>query len=240
MSPTMNHIVICGYDAGARILLDTLTKEIDPEKTKLIIFAEGDRHNNIPPEYDWIEGTPTKESSLDKVRLAYAKACIIVGKRSLLPQAADAETILTIFTIRSYLEKHPSNKKRKKPLYISSEILDSENVEHAYTAGANEVIETNHMGFSMISHSITNQGSAKVMSMIAQIGDYNLYIAKPKISVEYPITFGELQHFLKTEYNKVLLGIRKADEANAIFNPPDSFIVTDEDFLVYLATKLAT
>ena len=47
-----------------------------------------------------------KESELDKARISQARAVIIVGSRSIEPEAADAISILTAFTIRSYMRKN--------------------------------------------------------------------------------------------------------------------------------------
>ena len=176
MSTHMNHIVICNYEPSTRMLLDTLLKEYDLNETQAVIFAATERPSDIPSEFEWQKGDPTKESELSKVRLSYARACIVVGSRSVLPQLADASTILTTFTIRSFVEKHTEYKKRKKPLYIAAEILDSENIEHAKTAGANEVIESTKVGFSLLSHAISHQGSASVLSSIATFQDQNLII----------------------------------------------------------------
>ncbi|MBW1809454.1 MAG: ion transporter, partial [Deltaproteobacteria bacterium] len=154
MSGNINHLVICGYDPGARMLLDAVVKELDLDKTKVLIFAPESRNEEVPHDFTWVKGDPTKDSELDKVRMSHASAVIIVGNRAAKPQQADAMTILTIFTIRSYLKHHGHDRKRAVPLYIVAEVLDSENVEHAQASGADEVIETTHLGFSMLAHAI--------------------------------------------------------------------------------------
>ena len=84
----------------------------------MIIFAPGERPTDVPPEFLWVSGDPSKESELDKVRLTHAAAVVIVGPRSLSPQHADAMTILIAFTVRSYIRKRPEAASRKEPLYI--------------------------------------------------------------------------------------------------------------------------
>lgn len=99
-----------------------------------------------------MQGDPTKESELNKVRIDRAAALVVAGARHVSPQQADAITLLTLFTIRSYLKAQRSAKRRFHPVYVVAEILDSENVDHARTAGADEVIETRRLGFSLLAH----------------------------------------------------------------------------------------
>ncbi len=68
--------------------------------------------------------------------MSHAAAAIVVGSRHVLPQTADAKTVLTAFTVRSYMKHRAKSKTRHHPLYVVAEILDSENVEHAYAAPA--------------------------------------------------------------------------------------------------------
>ena len=233
MSTHMNHIVICNYEPSARMLLDTLLKEYDLNNTKAVIFSNSERYDDIPSEFEWQKGDPTKESELSKVRISYAKACIIVGSRSVLPQTADATTILTIFTIRSFLEKHPEYAKRKKELYIAAEVLDSENIVHAKTAGANEVIESTRVGFSLLSHAISHQGSASILSSIATFQDQNLFIGKIPTDISLPCSFQDLSNTLQKRHRILVIGIQT--EEKHLINPPSQMEIKAGMGLIYLS-----
>ena len=115
MSNTMKHLVICGYSPGSRLLLDTLAEEFNFQEVLPVIIAPFPRPSDIPIEYEWIVGDPTKEHELDKTRLIYARACLVVADQQMEPQTADARTILTVFTLRSYLAKHKNAELRKVP-----------------------------------------------------------------------------------------------------------------------------
>jgi len=232
----MNHLIICGYDPGARMLLDAVLNEEDPDKTTLIIFAPMERPNDIPDEFEWIIGDPTKESELAKARMVYANACIVVGDRNTLPQLADAKTILMVFTIRSYLQRHHVNKQRKNPLYITAEILDSENVNHAVTSGADEVIESRKIGFSLLAHAVHHKGSANIMGEIVSAGHYNLYIGLPGESIFLPCTYREVAWQFKKIYGAMLIGVQLPD-GESLLNPSDGFTVNTDNKLVYLARE---
>lgn len=236
MSNYIDHVIVCGYDAGARLLLDVVLNEIDPDEHPLVIFAEGDRPADLPAQVLWVSGDPTKESELGKLRLSHAAAVVLAGSRTVTPQQADARTILTAFTLRSYLARHEVENRRRRPLYVVAEILDSENVAHARTAGADEVIETNRLGYSLVAHAIAIPGTGSIVSRVAATGAQSIWVGQSPGDGERPDRFGDLARSLKADHGVLLLGLRSPDGTDRI-NPPDDAPVAPGDALIYLAEK---
>ena len=234
MSSTMKHLVICGYSSSSRSLLNTIEEEFDFNTMKPIILAPFERPPNIPVDFEWIQGDPTKESELDKVRLVYAEACIIVADQHNNPQTADARTILTIFTLRSYLNKHPITKTRQKPITIAVEILEEENITHAQTAGADEIVSSTKLGYSMLSHAVNQRGSAKILDSLVSAKSQNLYVISDIENYPLNKTFSTVQQELRLCYGILVIGIRQ----NGIdqINPPDNTIVNPGDCIIYLSS----
>jgi len=237
MTGILDHLVICGYDRGARMLLDAILEEIDLEQTPVVLFAEGGRPRDLPPSFMWVQGDPTKESELDKVRLTHAAAVLVVGARDTSPQNADANTLLTIFTLRSYLSKKGKTEARLRPLYIVAEVLDQENVEHARAAGADEVIETTRLGFSLLAHSVTTPGSGAVMSRVVSAGAHSLFVGALPEDLEVPLAFRDLARRLKRDRGVLLLGVRDPQTGEDRLNPPEDWIVQPTTQLLYLAEE---
>ncbi len=237
MSAFIDHIVICGYDSGARMLLDALVQELDPDTTAMLIFAEGDRPQEIPADISWVRGDPTKESELGKVRLTHARAAIIVGNRSVPPQHADATTILTAFTIRSYLQGQADTGRRLEKLYLVAEILDSENVAHARTAGADEVIETTRLGFSLVAHAVTMPGTADIIGRMGVAGAHNLYVSRPPAGLELPAPFGLVASLAKRSHGVLVIGVRDPASGQDHINPDADLPITPNLRLIYLAER---
>jgi len=235
MSNETDHFVVCGYDPGARMLLESLEREVGDDGRELVVFAPGDRPEEIPPRFAWVSGNPTKESELDKARIAQAAAVIVVGSRDIPPQASDAETILTAFTIRRYLASQDTTPLRKEPLYLVAEILERENVEHARTAGADEVIETTRLGFSLLAHALIEPGTARIMSRVAAPEFNNLYVGPCPEQIALPLPFGELATRIKAQSDVLLIGIRSAD--GDIVNPPVDAAIEAGSLMIYLAEK---
>lgn len=236
MSGYTDHLVICGYHPGARMLLDTVLREPGKAGRQIVIFAPGGRPHDVPSEFTWLEGDPTKESELPKVRLSHAGGVIIVGGRHVSPQAADATTILTVFTLRSFMTRQPETEHRRRPLYVVAEILDAENVQHARAAGADEVIETRRVGFSLLAHAIAQPGTADVMGRLAGPDGQNIYVGRQRATDAPPATFGEAAAALRHHGHLLLVGVRDVNGRDHV-NPPDDMPITPACGLVYLARE---
>ena len=238
MSDYVNHIVVCGYDDTTHLLLDALRHELDLEETRVVLFDSHERPRTLPPEFLWVHGDPTKQSELGKVRLTQAAAVIVAGDRTAPPQKADATTILTVFTIRAHLRsQYQEVQHRIAPLYVVAEVLDSENVDHARSAGADEVVETRRLGSAMLAHSIRFHGAADVMSGVLLQGAHNIYVGG--IPPEYAAiqTFGELMAEMKlTALGALVIGVRYADGSEAI-NPARDTLLPPDTRLIYLAEQ---
>lgn len=236
MSDHVNHVVVCGFDESSHLLMDALKQALDLSETRVVFFEERERPRDLPPEFFWVQGDPTKESELDKVRLTHAAAVIVSGARDISPQAADAATILTIFTVRSYMRRRRKLvSKRLRPLYMLAEVLDSENVDHARTAGADEVIETRRIGFSMIAHAVACHGTATTLSRVMLSGAHNLYIGRIPGDPAETVTLGDL--LIRMQLSKrggLVIGVR-TPKGRDLINPTKDLVLEPGTLLIYLA-----
>ncbi len=236
MSSYIDHVVVCGYDEGSRGLLEALLGEGDLGGA-LVVIAPGERSAGVPAEFAWVSGDPTRESELDKVRLAGAKAAVVIAPRALPPQQADAITLMTIFTLRAWLRKRADQVHRRRPLYVVAEILESENVVHARAAGADEVIETTRLGFSLIAHAITMPGTGDVLGRVATAGAHSLYVGPLPGGLADDATFAEAAALLQREHGALALGLRDPDSGEEILNPRPSTPLRSGSELIYLAVR---
>ena len=235
MSSYTDHIVVCGYDPSANLLLDALRDELGPGNAEIVVFAPGERPMALPSDFAWIAGDPSKESELDKARLSWARAAIVIGSRQQPMQQADATTILILFTMRSYLGDDPEVGGRRKPLYVIAEILDPENRDHARAARADEVVETTRFGFNLIAHAAAVPGSGAIMTDVASAGAHSLYIA-PGGNAE-PVVYGQLRAELRRRHGVVVIGIRDPRSGHVDLNPGDATAVAPGLEVVYLARR---
>lgn len=232
MSSQVNHIVVCGWDEAAVDLLRAFRKEASLERDQVVIFAPSDRPPDLPSDFTWVRGDATREDELDKARIVFARAVVIVGKRSVSPQLSDANTLLTIFTVRAYL-RHDHEVKRRRPLQIVAEILDSENVEHARSAGATEVIDSTRLGFALMAHAVVAPGSGDIFGRVAAADDHSVYLGTH--ACERPRTFADVAHDLRLSHGVTVIGLRYADSDRVRLNPAPETQVTPSTAVVYLA-----
>lgn len=237
MGNYVNHLVICGYEDGMDLLLDAMLVEHDPEETKIVVFADLERPPHIPPALYWVQGDATKESELEKVRIGRAAAVVVAGARHVSPQQADAVTLLTLFTIRSYLGKQRSARRRYRPVYVVAEILDSENVDHARAAGADEVIETRRLGFALLAHAIGHHGTADTLSQVVLSGDNALYAGR--VPDEYSTTtYAKMNDAIDLRSRGgLIIGVTDSKTGRDQVNPPGDLVLTKDTKVLYLARE---
>jgi Trk K+ transport system NAD-binding subunit len=189
----------------------------------------------LPPHFLWVEGDPSKESELDKARVSHARAVIIVAEHDVHGSKADAMTILTAFTLRSYMQKQKSARLRKSPLYVVAEILDPENLEHARAAGIDEVVQTKQVGYDLISHAITNPGTGGVLSSIALHSEGSVYVGCPPTEMTLPATYHAVSTHVRDSCGAQVIGFRKTAKEPPQINPPDDTTIETGALLIYLA-----
>ena len=232
MSGYIDHVVVCGYDESANQLIHALNAETEGDDTRIVVFARGERPPTLPVSVTWISGDPTKESEVEKARVSHARTVVIVGSRASTPQHADANTVLTVFTLRRSLRRG-DDVKRKRPLYIVAEILDHENVEHARAAGADEVIESTRLGFSLLAHAVFQPGTGHVMSQVALTNDQNLYVGALPDDISAPDAFGTVAAALHARYGILAIGV--LHHGKEVINPPHTHQVMPQERIIYLA-----
>lgn len=235
MSSYAQHVIVCGYDAGSRLLLDALLEEGEDAGTEIVVMAAGERPPDIPAAFRWVQGDPTKEAEFDKVRLTHASAVVVVGERGTSPQAADARTILTLFTIRRYMQVRQESVRRRRDLHLVAEVLDTENVDHARAAGADEVIASARIGFSLLAHTVVQPGTGELLARVVAKGDHSVFIADGRPFVGQ--TFGAVQRSLKDDHGALLLGLRRTTDSVERMNVPDGTVIGHDEVLVYLHTS---
>jgi voltage-gated potassium channel len=235
MSSHAHHLVVCGYEPAARQLLDVLLAELEGPSLdrELILFGTGGRPGDLPAEFTWVDGDPTRESQLPKIQPEKADAIIVVGRRSRPPAEADAVTILTVFTLRHYMAKLA--RPRKRGLHVIAEVLDTENVEHVRAAGANEVIETTRLGFAMMAHSVTARGSGEIMSRVASNSAASVYLGR--VPLEHPRPFAEVARQVGAAHGITVLGVTDPATGSIDLSPRADYLVQPAHHLIYLATE---
>lgn len=241
MSQVSDHVVIVGWNDNVPMLLQQMREESGDEMPQTIFMANQDRPEALESEYTFVQGDATKEKQLEKVRLKYARTVLVISDDSpgpSKPQARDATTVLTVFTMRSAEEAFDDERNQK--LHICAEILDPENTQHAFVSGADEVILSSLLGYSVMAHTINNPGVSSPLSNLVLASGQNLYTGTLPVSMldGEEMKFVRLQDKLRDEHGALLLGLVHQDALQ--LNPKGDQKVYVNDEIVYLAEKSLT
>lgn len=238
MSSTTDHVIILGWNDNVPMLLEQLDSEFGSDEPPVLVLAPSERPSALPSSIPYVEGDFTKESNLEKVRLPYARTVIAVAddtggrERS---QGRDATTVLAVFTVRRCEQQFEIE--RNEPLHICAEILDPENIEHALSAGADEVIPSSLLGYGVVAHSAGNPGVGDIISNLVLATRHNLYTSE--IPMQYiegkTLPFHEFQDRLQKDYRVMLLGYIRDDQFK--INPPNETELRIGDELIYIADE---
>ncbi len=238
MSSISDHIIIAGWNDGVPMLLRQLEDEYHGDMPTVIIFAPIDRPESLDPRYLFVHGDFTKEAEYEKVRLPWARTVVVVADEASANRAGtrDASTVLTIFTIRS-LEKQ-FTLDRRAPLHICAEVLYPENVPHATTAGANEVLATALVGNSLMAHTAVNPGVSPVLNILLLTARDNIYTSHiPSGLIEgKTLPFDELQDLLQIKHQVLLIGLVRRGEV--VLNPDREFPIVLADQIIYIGDDI--
>ena len=238
MSQLADHIIIAGWNDNVPMLLEQLEAAFRDETPQILIFAPVDRPDTLRANYIFVHGDPTRESEYDKVRLKFARTVILVADDSLGAQrsaAKDATTVLTLFTIRR-LEQRFAHE-RVQPLHICAEILAPENVDHATTAGADEVLATALMGHSIMAHMASNPGVSYVLKDLLMATQTNVYTSPLPVGVieGQVLPFAKLQEVVRKRHGVLVIGIKRRGQLH--MNPDPELGVLLADDIIYLGER---
>ncbi len=192
-----SHIAICGWnDNGARLLRDLLRSEPPPFVTIVSTPAP-----LLASDHDTVvvfEGDPSTAAGLAAAGIDQAEVAVILadkraGRR---PQDADARTILTVLAIE-----------RARPeVHTIAELLNDDNMFHAYNAGVNEVLIADAYIGGILSQVVRSPGMTGVFSDLFCAGSGSRIVER---SAGEGIAFSALSRMLYGEGEGVLIGYRR-------------------------------
>ncbi len=225
-STPSDHIIIAGWNDTVPLSLKQLQEELNQKQhAALLVFAPIPRPEELSPDITFVQGDFTRASEHDKVRLRFARAVAIVSYTSqgeLRSAARDASVVLTVFTVRR-LER-TFERERKVALHVCAESLDPENVEHASTAGADEVLASSLISNGLLAHTAASPGVSAVISDPLMPTEVNLYTSPLPLEMLEGNTLpsGELQRKLRDKHGALLIGIIRRGERklNPGLEPP--------------------
>ncbi|MFC0299130.1 potassium channel family protein [Geobacillus jurassicus] len=202
------HAVIVGWNERAREVLLRLARQ-DASMRFVLIDATVPSHPLSDVPVHFIKGLASDDAVLEKANIREARFLLITADPHKAEAEADKDTIVTLLAAKSL---NPS-------VYAIVEILTSRNVQNAFRAGADEVIQTNLLASFAMTASLRSPGAASVWeTALHRLDGQTLRLLEPdEQQIGQP--FAAVQQQLLKQ-NVALLGVIHGDH-RAISVAPD-------------------
>jgi voltage-gated potassium channel len=216
-----DHIVLCGWNATARDLIEELNK--DDYQTKVVLIHDAERS----PAPDWvyfIRGSTSHEADLLRAGIEHASAAIVCPIDG--TDQADMASILAVLAIESI----------NPEVRTVVEVNNPDHVPHFQRANVNEIMVTSKLAAHLLARSALYPGLSQLVTDIVSGGEGSeLYrVALPEGYAGMSID--DLAARLRAEHLATVLAVVRDGTTHT--NPDLEFRVQAGDDLVIVAEHL--
>jgi len=216
-----DHIVVCGWNATARDLIEELSK--DDYVTKVVLLHDSERNPAADSVY-FVRGSTSHDPDLRRAGIETATAAIVCPIDG--SDQADMSSILTVLAIESI----------NPEVRTVVEVNNPDHVEHFRRANVDEVMVTSKLAAHLLARSAMYPGLSQLVTDIVTGGEGSeLYrVALPEECAGMSID--EVASNLRAEHQATLLAVVRGGLTHA--NPDPDFRVVPDDDLVVVAESL--
>jgi voltage-gated potassium channel len=216
-----DHIVLCGWNATARDLVEELNK--DDYEARVVLLHDTERS----PAPDWvyfIRGSTSHDPDLRRAGIEHASAAIVCPIDG--TDQADMASILAVLAIESI----------NPEVRTVVEVNNPDHVPHFQRANVNEIMVTSRLAAHLLARSALYPGLSQLVSDIVTGGEGSeLYrVALPQDCAGMSID--QLASKLRAEHLATLLAVVRDGTTHT--NPDQDFRVQPGDDLVIVAEHL--
>ena len=218
-----DHIVVCGWNATARDLIDEL--QGDEYRTKVVLLVDLEKNPAGDAVY-FVRGDSTEAEDLRRAGIDEASAALVFP--STATNEADMHSILTVMAIES-VAPH---------VRTVAEVINPNHVEHFKRARADEVLVTSRVASRLLARSALYPGLTSLVADIVAGGEGSeLY--RVDLPLDYcGLSIDDLSARLRAEHRATLLAITRGSTTHV--NPPTDFRLEFGDDALVVAESLGT
>jgi voltage-gated potassium channel len=216
-----DHIVVCGWNATARDLMDELRG--DDYKRKVVVLAQSDKNPAGAGTY-FVSGDPGEPSDLTRAGIEEAAAAVIFPADD--SNEADMASILTIMAIKAIAPT----------VRTVVEVNNPRHRDHFLRAKADEILVTSELASHLLARSALYPGLTEIVTDIVS-GGAGSELYRVALPDKYcGMTIDELSAQLRLEHRATLLSVNRG--GRAFVNPPADFRLNPGDDAVVVAESL--
>jgi voltage-gated potassium channel len=217
------HIVVCGWNATARDLIEELRG--DEYDTKIVLLHDGDR-SPVKGDVYFIHGDATSDEDLERAGIRSAAAAIICPRDA--SDEADMRSILVALAIEA-MAPH---------VRTVVEVNNPRHVTHFERTNVDEVLVTSRLASRLLARTAMYPGLGALVTDIVSGGEGSeLYrVILPDVYVGLGID--DLSARLRHDHRATLLAVARGSET--FTNPGTEFRLVSGDQAVVVAESLGT
>ena len=218
-----DHVIVCGWNATARELVQELSTDEYP--TKIVVIHAVDKNPAGEGTY-FVSGDITMAADLKRAGIEDAMAAVVCPADG--SNEADMRSILCVMAIESLAPQ----------VRTVVEVNNPAHVEHFQRAEADEILVSSTLVSRLMARSSLYPGLAGLVTDIVSGGDGSeLYrVALPDACVG--LSVDQLSAKLRADHRATLLSVSRGGQSYV--NPPEDFRLAPGDDLVVVAESLGT
>ncbi len=217
-----DHVVVCGWNATARDLVEELNGDEYP--AKVVVLAELDK-NPVTGAY-FVRGDTTSSEDLKRAGIQEAAAALVFPAAP--TNDADMHSILTLMAIQAVAPN----------VRTVAEVNNPRHVEHFRRANVDELLVTSRLASHLLARSALYPGLSGLITDIVTGGEGSeLYrIDLPNDLCGLPVD--EVSARLRSDHRATLLAISR--HGQTFVNPPTDFKLQPGDDALVVAESLGS
>lgn len=218
-----DHIIVCGWNATARELIDELLS--DDYKRRIVLVDVATKSPAGSGVY-FVQGDVTKADDLERAGIQEAAAAVIFPKDG--TDEADMRSLVTVLAIET-LAPH---------VRTVAEINNPAHVDHFRRANVDEVLVSSKLTSHLLARSALYPGLSQIVTDIVSGGEgselYRVVLPNKYAGVD----IDTLSATLRFEHKATLLAVARG--GRTWVNPPTGFMAEAGDEVVVVAESLGT
>jgi voltage-gated potassium channel len=220
----VGHVVICGWNATARELVDELRS--DDYEAKVVVLHDSERNPAPETKVYFVRGDTTNAEDLKRAGIEHAKSAIVCPNNA--SDESDMRSILVILAIEAIAPQ----------VRTIAEVNNPSHVDHFRRANVDEVLVTSRLASHLLARSSLYPGLTDLVTDIVSGGEGSeLYrVALPEAYVGLDID--ALSKRLRADHSATLLAVNR--NGTTFVNPGADFHLELGDNAVVVAESLGT
>ncbi len=216
-----DHVIVCGWNATARNLIEELKE--DEYGGRVVLIHDADKSPADDGVY-FVRGSDTSEADLRRAGIENARSAIVCPADG--SNEADMHSILVVLAIEAVAPHVRTVVEVNNPLHA----------KHFRRANVDEFLVTSMLSSHLLARSAMYPGLSELVTDIVSGGEGSeLYrVELPDDCVDKPID--EVSAWLRRHHSATLLAVARSGVTHT--NPASDFVLTTGDDLVVLAESL--